>query len=139
MKENTHSPLVLIVDDTISNLQLLGTMLNEEHYNLAIAENGPIGVINRGYVEVDNSVKFFVKDNGIGIAENIKDKLFRLDDIYIQYGTNNEVGLGLGLIICKTLVDLQGGEIWFDSNKYNGTTFYFTLPKYSEQNGNSIH
>ena len=62
-----------------------------------------------------------------------------MDDIFIQYGTSNEAGLGLGLIICKTLVEIQGGEIWFESTQNQGTTFYFTLPKYKGQNGNTIH
>jgi signal transduction histidine kinase len=107
--------------------------------NNAVKYSKPNGLIELGCDDYNDDVKFYVKDNGIGIEENAKTKLFRLDDIFIQYGTNNEAGLGLGLIICKTLVEIQGGEIWFESTQNQGTTFYFTLPKYKGQNGNTIH
>jgi len=73
-------------------------------------------------------VHIWVKDNGIGI--NIEDqakifqKFFRSDDMKAR-----EVpGTGLGLNITKSLVEMQGGRIWFDSEFRNGTTFHFTIP-----------
>jgi signal transduction histidine kinase len=73
-------------------------------------------------------VHLWVKDNGIGI--NIEDqgkifqKFFRSDDMKAR-----EVpGTGLGLNITKSLVEMQGGRIWFDSEFRGGTTFHFTIP-----------
>ena len=44
------------------------------------------------------------------------------------YGTNNERGIGLGLLLCKEFTDLQGGKIWFESKIGEGTTFYLAFP-----------
>ncbi len=73
-------------------------------------------------------VHIWVKDNGIGI--NIEDqakifqKFFRSDDMKAREAP----GTGLGLNITKSLVEMQGGRIWFDSEFRNGTTFHFTIP-----------
>ena len=69
-----------------------------------------------------------VQDNGIGISpENqtkIFQKFFRADDQNVR----DIPGTGLGLNITKTLVEMQGGKIWFDSMPGQGTTFHFTIP-----------
>jgi signal transduction histidine kinase/putative methionine-R-sulfoxide reductase with GAF domain len=73
-------------------------------------------------------VHIWVKDNGIGI--NIEDqakifqKFFRSDDSKAREAP----GTGLGLNITKSLVEMQGGRIWFDSEFRKGTTFHFTIP-----------
>jgi signal transduction histidine kinase len=73
-------------------------------------------------------VHLWVKDNGIGISmedqTRIFQKFFRSDDTKAR-----EVpGTGLGLNITKSLVEMQGGRIWFDSEFRKGTTFHFTVP-----------
>jgi signal transduction histidine kinase len=73
-------------------------------------------------------VHIWVKDNGIGIAEEdqqkIFQKFFRSDDPK----TREVTGTGLGLNITKSLVEMQGGRIWFESVFRQGTTFHFTVP-----------
>jgi signal transduction histidine kinase/putative methionine-R-sulfoxide reductase with GAF domain len=73
-------------------------------------------------------VHIWVKDNGIGINEEdqkkIFQKFFRSDDPK----TREVTGTGLGLNITKSLVEMQGGRIWFDSEFRRGTTFHFTVP-----------
>jgi signal transduction histidine kinase len=73
-----------------------------------------------------------VSDNGIGIAENKKSKIFKVESGKTTYGTERERGSGLGLILCKEFIDLLGGKIWFESAEGNGSTFYFTIPLQKE-------
>ncbi len=69
-----------------------------------------------------------ISDSGIGIPENIKEKLFRLDGNISRKGTNNEEGGGLGLILCKELIEKAGGNIGIKSEQRKGSRFWFTLP-----------
>ena len=77
----------------------------------------------------NNLIKFFVKDTGTGISQEFKNIIFepfrQVDDSY----TRKFRGAGLGLAICMDLVKLLGGNIWFESEVGQGTTFYFTLPQ----------
>lgn len=73
--------------------------------------------------------KIAVADNGIGIPYEIQDKLLRFDFQHTSLGTSGERGTGLGLVIIRELVELNGGKIWFESEPNKGSTFYFTLPK----------
>ena len=70
-----------------------------------------------------------VMDTGMGIAEEMLPKLFRIDTHYKNVGTAGEQGTGLGLILCKELVETNGGNLWVESEVGKGTTFTFTLPK----------
>jgi len=79
----------------------------------------------------DNFVEVSVRDNGVGISLDDQEKLFKIDEHLSTKGTNNEEGTGLGLILCKDLVNKNGGEITMDSEAGKGTTFKFTVPKSS--------
>ena len=88
------------------------------------------GTIEYGFMPPENNlIKFFVKDTGTGISQEFKNIIFepfrQVDDSY----TRKFRGAGLGLAICMDLVKLLGGNIWFESEVGQGTTFYFTLPK----------
>ena len=69
-----------------------------------------------------------IADTGIGIAEENINKLFKSTP-FTTSGTNNEKGTGLGLPICKELVELNNGRIWVESMVNVGSTFYIQLPK----------
>jgi len=69
-----------------------------------------------------------VEDNGVGIPNEIQDKIFRLDSQVSTKGTEQETGSGLGLILCKEFVEKHGGIMYFNSKENEGTTFFFTLP-----------
>lgn len=69
-----------------------------------------------------------VTDTGVGITPEDQAKLFRMDVHHSTSGTAKEPGTGLGLILCKELVDRNRGRIWIDSSMGEGTTFTFELP-----------
>ncbi|MBN2485691.1 MAG: response regulator [Bacteroidales bacterium] len=98
------------------------------------------GTVEFGIQKIDNTVTFFVKDSGVGIPDGIGDLVF--DRFYKIEGDINQLyrGTGLGLAICKGLVTLWQGEIWYETKKDIGTTFYFTHPleTIDEQNNQII-
>ncbi len=68
---------------------------------------------------------FSVKDNGIGIEMEYKDKIF---EIFRRLHSRSEIkGSGIGLSLCKKIIDEHGGKIWIDSQKDEGTTVHFTM------------
>jgi signal transduction histidine kinase len=69
-----------------------------------------------------------IQDEGVGISDIHKEKLFQIDQNYQTLGTEQEKGTGLGLMICKELVDINGGTIWVESVDGKGSVFKFTLP-----------
>ncbi len=74
-----------------------------------------------------------VEDNGIGIPEAEREKLFRDDQIVSTNGTSQEKGTGLGLLICKEFVEKQGGEINVKSMEGKGSKFIFSIPLAREE------
>jgi len=75
-----------------------------------------------------NKLQIEVKDTGVGMTENDMKKLFKIDVKLTTTGTNNETGTGLGLILCKEFVEVNGGRIFVESIMNEGSTFKFTLP-----------
>jgi signal transduction histidine kinase len=80
-------------------------------------------------IENSDSVIVSVRDEGIGIPENLKDKIFDMFSTAGRAGTKGEKSFGLGLAISKQIVDAHKGKIWFESQENKGTTFYVMLPK----------
>jgi signal transduction histidine kinase len=74
-----------------------------------------------------NTILIAVKDDGIGMSRDILDKLFSLSAKINRKGTEGELSSGLGLILCKELIEKQGGKVWAESEENKGSTFYFTL------------
>ena len=69
-----------------------------------------------------------ISDTGVGIANERIDKIFDLDQIASTKGTSGEQGTGLGLALCKEMVELNGGKLWAQSVEGEGSQFHFTLP-----------
>lgn len=73
-------------------------------------------------------VIYSVADTGIGVRVNDIPKLFRIDVNPSTIGSNSEKGTGLGLILCREFVEINGGKIWVESKYREGSTFMFSLP-----------
>ena len=69
-----------------------------------------------------------VNDNGTGMSESVKSKLFKIHEKVSKQGTDNEKGTGLGLLLCKEFVEKHEGKIWAESEEGKGSKFSFTLP-----------
>lgn len=97
--------------------------------NNAIKYSHPGSKIELGTIDKESEVIVFFKDFGIGISEQMQASLFKIDDTKVVPGTGKETGTGLGLVLCKELIDRQGGQIWLESKTGEGSTIYFSLPK----------
>lgn len=86
------------------------------------------GTVSINAVIEDSMARIFVQDTGIGMTQEIKDKLFNRVTINSETGTNNEQGSGLGLFLVNDFVNQHGGTIDVDSTEGVGTTFRFTVP-----------
>ncbi len=84
-------------------------------------------VINVMVEKAAEQIIVSVKDNGIGIPENMHDEVFNMFTSAQRPGTAGEKSFGLGLSICQQIMEKSGGSIWFKSRK-DGTTFYISLP-----------
>ncbi len=119
---------------------------NVEKNSFAFADENMIQLIFRNLIS--NAIKFSnngdsvevstktkngkviitISDSGIGISEKDKTKLFKIEVHHSTIGTNNEAGTGVGLILCKELVEKMGGKIWVESELGKGSKFMFSLP-----------
>ncbi|MDD3875230.1 MAG: PAS domain S-box protein [Bacteroidales bacterium] len=79
--------------------------------------------------EIGNNIHVSVTDFGLGIPIEVKDRLLRLDTKYSSTGTAGEKGTGLGLVLCKDLIEKNGGTIHIESEFGKGSRFIFTLSK----------
>ncbi len=86
------------------------------------------GKIEIGFFIENNYVNFFVSDTGIGIAKEDQSIIFERFRQVDSSASRNFGGTGLGLTICKTLVELMDGDIKLDSEENKGSTFYFKIP-----------
>jgi len=74
------------------------------------------------------SIEISIEDNGVGMTEEVKNNLFKSNVNPSAFGTANEKGTGLGLVICKEFVHKLNGEIWVESKLGIGSSFKFTIP-----------
>jgi signal transduction histidine kinase len=126
--------LELRIGKTVMNEEVF---INTDKYRLKniltrLTENA-IKFTEKGFVEIgynlkNNNIEFYVKDTGIGIDNDKKEKIFKSfsqENIQISQDFG---GLGIGLAIAKENVKLLGGNIYFESEKNSGTTFFINLP-----------
>jgi PAS domain S-box-containing protein len=95
----------------------------------AIKFTGQYGKINIYACLACSMIEIFVEDSGIGMTEDEVGGLFQIQNQHHKYGTSGETGTGLGLILCKDMIEKIGGSINVKSVLNKGTIFSFTLPK----------
>ena len=120
----THDSLPVVVGDEGQLIQLMQNLIvNALKFR---NEDAPRVHISARKYEGGGNWIFSVKDNGIGIEEKYKEKIFVI--FQRLHSRSAYPGTGIGLAICKRIVQRHSGRIWFDSKEGRGTTFYFAIP-----------
>ena len=117
--------------DTNAKVRIDQDMIKTVLRNLvsnAIKFSNPASEVNVNITEEEGQILVSVMDSGEGISQENQDKLFKADSHFTSFGTDNEEGSGLGLLLCKEFVTRNGGKIWFESKEGEGSTFYFNIP-----------
>jgi light-regulated signal transduction histidine kinase (bacteriophytochrome) len=119
----THTPLPTILADEAQLEQVFQNLISN-----ALKFHGETTPrIRIGARDDDRAWAFFVQDNGIGMDLEHTARIF---EIFQRLHTEEEYpGTGIGLAVCKRIIDRHGGRIWVDSAPGAGATFHFTLPK----------
>jgi len=108
------------------DLRLLSSILRNLISN-ALKYSYPKSSIQITLKKLDGQAEISVVDNGVGISRRHLQKIFRIDNDLRQYGTANEAGSGLGLILVKNFAELIGAEIQVESKLNHGSTFSLLL------------
>lgn len=140
----TESVNLLSGNASIKNIKIIEKQLNDVY---VFADKNMLSSIIRnllnnaikftpdyGTVEIESNIvgqniEISVKDSGVGIPEKDIKKLFKIDQSFSTYGTRNEKGTGLGLILCKEFVEKNGGKLKVESEPGKGSKFTFTIPQ----------
>lgn len=132
---NINTNFTLFADVKMVNLILRNLLSNAVKFT-PTGGKIEIGLINNQndkfteyYNLYDNVIIFYIKDNGIGMPDYIKNNIFKLDSNVSRQGTENEPSTGLGLVLCKEFVDIHKGKIWVETEENKGTTFYIGIPQ----------
>jgi len=150
-----YSPVILTLDSvTQESIDILAPVADEKNIRIvndvkdetAYADPNMVDTVLRNLIT--NAIKFShagseikisagknagmtqvtVSDEGVGIAKDRIDRIFDIERLSSTSGTKGEEGTGLGLSLCKEMVELNGGKFWFDTEEGKGSQFHFTLP-----------
>lgn len=116
-----NSDITATIDPNMINSVLQNLVTNA----IKFTERGG-SVTVKAFAESDQ-LKFIISDSGVGMSEEQIMKLFKLNKTSSARGTDDEVGTGLGLIICKEFIELHHGKIWVESTPGQGSDFCFSV------------
>lgn len=134
LKHNAYSKNVSLINNIEENCLIIA----DRNMTKSIIQNLVSNAIKFSYSEgkiiingnrKNNDVLISVEDNGMGIRKEDLNKLFKIDFQLSTIGTANEKGTGLGLILCKELIEKHKGKIWVESELNKGSKFFFTIPQ----------
>ncbi len=123
IKNDLHNPINLWGDYNQIDIIIRNLLSNALKFT---PKNGTI-ILNSN--EKENSWVISIKDTGVGIDKCTQEKIFKKNTNITTFGTNNEKGTGIGLSLCKEMIEQNKGSIWVESSTNKGSIFYFTLPK----------
>ncbi|HUQ67288.1 MAG TPA: PAS domain S-box protein, partial [Flavitalea sp.] len=115
--------LPIVIGNSVQLSQLFQNIIG----NAIKYRNEHTPIIEIGFTEQNENWLFYVKDNGIGIEKKYYDKIFTI--FQRLHNRSQYEGTGVGLAICKKIVERHGGKIWVESEPRAGSTFYFTIKK----------
>jgi len=132
------SPMIIAKQITVSNkvifdlqvaadADMLQTVLRNLISNALKFTPNQRGIIINSLIR-EMVVDITIEDNGIGMSPDTLKKIFKMETICSNRGTNDEKGAGLGLLICQEMINKMGGAIWAESEVDKGSNFHFTLP-----------
>src|SRR5699024_1487349 len=118
----THTPMPTVRGDAVQIEQVLVNIINNALDAMEVAEpdQRKLWLTSEGCGS--SHVQVMVADSGPGIAAET------ISDIFDAFYTTKQDGMGMGMSICKTIVDEHGGQLWAESERGRGTTFYLRLP-----------
>jgi len=119
--EIIRDPLPKVMADPIQMVQLFQNLIGKA-IKLHGEERPRIHISAK---QIEKEWVFSVRDNGIGIPREHKERIF---EIFQRLNKDKYPGSGIGLAICKKIVERHGGRIWVESELGKGSTFYFTIP-----------
>ena len=123
--ELTPSPFSILGDRVQLQQVMVNLMLNGMDA-LASVEDGPRELLIRSSQSKKDHVIVAVRDSGVGIDPDNEEKLFN------PFFTTKPDGTGMGLSICRSIIERHGGQIWASSHAERGATFQFSLPLHQE-------
>jgi len=122
---------IIVIEEKLPYINCIKFRIRQLIYNLIsnsikfAGEEAPL--INISFCEEKGEWLFCIKDNGIGIDSKYYDRIFEI--FKRLYSREEYPGTGIGLALCKKIVETHNGKIWVDSVVNKGSLFYFTLPK----------
>lgn len=121
--EITHDPLPTLMADPSQLTQILQNLIGNA---IKFRSVSPIH-IHIGAKKIERVWQFSVSDNGIGIESKYFERIFL---VFQRLHTRREYpGTGIGLALCKKIIERHNGQIWVESQPGSGSTFYFTIPE----------
>jgi PAS domain S-box-containing protein len=121
MTYNISPGLFVVADEDMLNTIIRNLLTNSLKFT---RKGGLVSVeaeLNGNYVNIS------VKDTGVGMSDKVRQNLFRMDVSQSTFGTDNEAGTGLGLLLCKEFIEKHGGKITVQSELDKGSIFKFNL------------